>query len=130
MVDRELLHCIDPRSVYITTDKGYIFLDRRQQPNTLQTNSKIVDKPKEEQTVKTELSPSQSYMTTKQDNDNNVNPFAAGTAVWQSLMIYWLNGYGEFLKNTSKMSEQWYNIYYKPWVDWMAQQQRERQNRV
>jgi predicted transcriptional regulator len=46
IVDRELLHYIEARSVYITTDKGYIFLDNRrqqQQSNTLQTNSKIVN---------------------------------------------------------------------------------------
>jgi predicted transcriptional regulator len=29
MVDKELLHYIEPRRVYITTDKGYIFLKNR-----------------------------------------------------------------------------------------------------
>jgi hypothetical protein len=68
-------------------------------------------------------------MTSKQKNDNNdVNPFALCTAVWQSLMTYWLNAYGEFLKNASRMTEQWYNIFWKPWVNWMLQQH-ERQNR-
>jgi hypothetical protein len=48
----------------------------------------VFDKSKEE-TVKTELPISQSYMTSKQNNKNNdVNPFALGTAVWQSLMTY------------------------------------------
>jgi poly(3-hydroxybutyrate) depolymerase len=60
----------------------------------------IVDKPKEE-TVKAEPSSALSCMTRKQDNDN-INPFAAGTAVWQRLMTYWLNAYGEFLKNAPK----------------------------
>ena len=88
----------------------------------------IVDKSKEE-TVNTELPISQSYMTTKQnDKNNNVNPFAVGTVVWQSLMTNWLNAYGEFLKNASRMTEQWYNIFWKPWVNWMPQQQ-ERQNK-
>ena len=57
----------------------------------------ILDKPKQE-TVKEELRSAQSYMTTKQDNNknnSNVNPFAAGTALWQSFMTYWLNAYGE-----------------------------------
>jgi hypothetical protein len=85
----------------------------------------IVDKPKEE-TVKAELSSALPCMTTKQDNDNNVNPFAAGTAVWQSLMTYWLNAYGEFLKNAPKMTEQWYNTFWKPWVIWMTPQQQNR----
>ena len=44
MVDKELLHYIEYRLAYITTDKGYIFLNRRQhQSNILHTNSKVVD---------------------------------------------------------------------------------------
>jgi hypothetical protein len=80
----------------------------------------IVDKPKEE-IGKAELSSALSYMTTKQDNDknNNINPFSAGTEVWQSLMTYWLNAYGEFFKNTLKTTEEWYNIFYKPWLSLM-----------
>ena len=82
----------------------------------------IFNKPKKE-IGKAELSSALSYMTTKQDNDknNNINPFAAGTGVWQSLMTYWLNAYGEFFKNVLKMTEEWYNIFYKPWVNWMPQ---------
>src|SRR5919199_610784 len=55
-----------------------------------------VDKPKEEQTVKTELPSAPSHMTVQQDNNknNNINIFAAGTGIWQSLMTYWLNTYG------------------------------------
>ena len=29
IVDRELLHYIEARTVYITADKGYIFLDKK-----------------------------------------------------------------------------------------------------
>ena len=50
-------------------------------------------------------------------NNNSISPFAAGTAAWQSLMTYWLYTYGEFLKNALKMTEEWYNIFYKPWVN-------------
>ena len=53
-------------------------------------------------------------MTTKQDND--INLFAAGTTAWQSLMTYWLNAYGEFFKNALKTTEEWYKIFYKPWI--------------
>jgi hypothetical protein len=89
----------------------------------------IVDKPKEEETVKAESRSAPSYMTTKQDNkNNNVNPFVTGTEFWQSLMTYWFNAYGEFLKNAPKMSEYWYNTYSKPWLNWMAQ--RQQQDRV
>jgi predicted transcriptional regulator len=43
MVDRVLLHYIETRGIYITTDKGYIFLNRRQQSNTVQNNSNVFD---------------------------------------------------------------------------------------
>jgi predicted transcriptional regulator len=33
VVDEELLHYIEARSVYITTDKGYIFLKKRKYHN-------------------------------------------------------------------------------------------------
>jgi hypothetical protein len=68
------------------------------------------------------------YLTREQDkknnNDlNNPNPFVSGAAVWQSLMTYWLNAYGEFLKNAPKMTEYWYDTYWKPWLSWAPQQQ-------
>lgn len=99
-------------------------------PRSITGNQEESDKPKQE-TVKAELRSTQSYMTRKQDdnknnNNSNVNPFAADTALWQSLMTYWLNAYGEFFKNAPKMTEEWYNMFWKPWINWMAQQ---RQNR-
>ena len=88
----------------------------------LKTINKIVLLINQKKKPLIELPISQSYMTTKQDNkNNNVNPFAVGTVVWQSLMTNWLNAYGEFLKNASRMTEQWYNIFWKPWVNWMPQ---------
>jgi hypothetical protein len=87
----------------------------------------IVDKPKEEETVKAGPSSAPSYMTTKQDNkNNNVNPFVTGTEFWQSLMTYWFNAYGEFLKNAPKMTEYWYDAYWKPWLNWLPQRQQDR----
>jgi hypothetical protein len=67
-------------------------------------------------------------MTREQDKENFNNSFVAGTAVWQSLMTYWFNAYGEFLKNAPKMTEYWYNTYWKPWLNWMPQ--RQQQDRV
>jgi hypothetical protein len=66
-------------------------------------------------------------MTTKQDNKdfNNVNPFVAGTAIWQSLMTYWFNAYGEFLKSAPKMTEDWYNTFWKPWLNWAPKKQQQ-----
>jgi hypothetical protein len=93
----------------------------------------IVDKHKEEEeTVKAEPRSAPSYMTTKQDNKNfnNVNPFVAGAAIWQSLMTYWFNAYGEFLKSAPKMTEDWYNIFWKPWINWSPQRQQQGQDKL
>ena len=91
---------------------------------TANQQESIVDKIKQEKIPKAEISSAPSYIKSKQDNgknNNNINPFAAGTAAWQSLMTYWLHMYGVGL-NAMKMTEQWYNIFYKPWVNWMSQQ--------
>ena len=99
--------------------------------NRNQQEAAIVDKYKEEEeTVKAEPRSAPSYMTTKQDNKNfnNVNPFVAGTAIWQSLMTYWFNAYGEFLKSAPKMTEDWYNTFWKPWLNWAPQQQQGKDN--
>jgi len=65
----------------------------------------------------------------KKNNKNfiNSNPFVVGTAIWQSLMTYWLNACGEFLKNVPKMTEDWYDAFWKPWINWTPQQLREQQ---
>jgi hypothetical protein len=105
----------------------------RSTSNRNQEEAAIVDKHKEEEeeeeTAKAEPRSAPSYMTTQQDNKNfnNVNPFVAGTAIWQSLMTYWFNVYGEFLKSAPKMTEDWYNIFWKPWLNWAPQQQQQQQ---
>ena len=86
---------------------------------------RIVDKPKEE-TVKAEP----PYMTTKQDNKNFNNPFIEGSAVWQTSVTYWLNAYGEFIKNAPKMTQDWYDIFWKPWLNWMPQRQQQDKDKV
>ena len=95
--------------------------------NRNQEEATIVGKHKEEEEmVRTESHSSPSYMTKNQEDDkdfNNINPFVAGTAIWQSLMTYWFNAYGEFIKSASKMNEDWYNIFWKRWFDWVSQQQ-------
>jgi hypothetical protein len=66
-------------------------------------------------------------LTREQDKKNfSSNPFIVGTAVWQTSMKYWLDAYGEFLKNAPKMSEYWYNTYWKPWLNWLPQRQQDR----
>jgi hypothetical protein len=107
--------------------------DSRPTSNRNQEEEVIVDKHKEEEEkVKAEPRSVPSYMTTKQDNKNfnNVNPFVAGTAIWQSLMTYWFNAYGEFLKSAPKMTEYWYNTFWKPWLNWAPKQQQQGQDKV
>ena len=92
---------------------------------TANQHESIVDKIKQEKISKTEISYVPSYMKSKQDNgkndNDNINPFAAGTAAWQSLMTYWLYMYGIGSKNVLKITEEWYNTFYKPWLNWMPQ---------
>jgi hypothetical protein len=64
-------------------------------------------------------------LTREQYNKNINNPFIVGTAVWQASMKYWLDAYGEFLKNAPKMTEYWYDTYWKPWLNWMPQRQQQ-----
>ena len=95
-------------------------------PTARNREETIADKPKEEETVRAEPSSASSYMTREQDTkNNNVNPFVTGIAVWQSLMTYWFNAYGEFLKNAPKMTEYWYDTYWKPWLNWLPQRQQQ-----
>ena len=56
-----------------------------------------------------------SYM--KKNKDDIIHPFVASSAAWQSLMSYWFNAYEEFLKSISKMNEDWYNRFWKPWFN-------------
>jgi hypothetical protein len=130
-ITEEKVHtdCRNAEILAATTEQGAATADTTASsptPSTSNQQESIVDKPKEEEIGKAELSSAPYYMTTnKQDDDknnNNINPFASGTAAWQSLMTYWLYTYGEFNKNSLKMTEEWYNIFYKSWVNWMPRQ--------
>jgi hypothetical protein len=99
-------------------------------PTTGKKEESVVDKPKEEETVKAEPPSASSYMTREQDNNNLNNPFIVGAAAWQTTITYWLNAYGEFLKNAPKMTEDWYDIFWKPWLNWARQQQGQDKDRV
>ncbi|HYY49272.1 MAG TPA: hypothetical protein VE643_00235 [Nitrososphaeraceae archaeon] len=52
------------------------------------------------------------------------NPFVSATAFWQNMMTNWLNAYGEFIKNGTKITEYWYDVCWKPWIN--LQQHNER----
>ena len=80
----------------------------------------IVDK-HEEEMVRADPHSAPSYMA--KNKNNIVNPFIAGTAIWQSLLTYWFNVYVESLKSASKMNEDWYNIFWKPRLNSASYQQ-------
>jgi hypothetical protein len=52
------------------------------------------------------------------------NPFLSATAFWQNMMTNWFNAYGEFIKNGTKITEYWYDVCWKPWIN--LQQHNER----
>jgi|ERR687885_2270596 hypothetical protein len=85
-----------------------------------QQERNIVNKSKEEMS-KAEQSSASSYMKTEHDDDKNgnINPFTAGSTAWQSLMTYWMYTYGESVKNSLKMTGEWCNVFWKPWVNWL-----------
>ncbi|HJT48107.1 MAG TPA: hypothetical protein VJ729_07975 [Nitrososphaeraceae archaeon] len=68
----------------------------------------------------------------KQNNDSyfsaSDNPFVSATAFWQNTMSDWFNAYGEFIKNGSKITEYWYDICWKPWIN--LQQQTQNRDKV
>ena len=50
------------------------------------------------------------------------NPFVLATTFWQNMVANWFNAYGEFFKNGTKISEYWYDTYWKPWLNWQQYQ--------
>jgi hypothetical protein len=46
---------------------------------------------------------------------NNLNPFMMGMDLWQNAAMSWIAAYNELVKNTSKMSEYWFNLFWGRW---------------
>src|SRR5919197_87435 len=69
----------------------------------------------------------------KMDDDKNFsefNPFFSGAAFWKTFMTNWFNADSQFLKNATSITEYWYNVYWKPWLDWQQlYQQRLQENK-
>ena len=64
----------------------------------------------------------------KENNDSpftgSNNPFVSATAFWQNMMTNWFNAYGEFIKNGTKITEYWYDVCWKPWINLQQHNQR------
>ena len=46
------------------------------------------------------------------NNYNNLNPFMTAMDLWQTAAMSWIATYNELVKNASKMSEYWLNIFW------------------
>ena len=70
----------------------------------------------------------QEVQRQKENNDSQFtgsdNPFVSATAFWQNMMTNWFNAYGEFIKNGTKITEYWYDVCWKPWIDLQQHNQR------
>jgi hypothetical protein len=50
------------------------------------------------------------------NNYNNLNPFMMmGMDLWQTAAMSWIATYNELVKNASKMSEYWFNLFWSRW---------------
>ena len=49
------------------------------------------------------------------NNYNNLNPFMMAMDLWQNAAMSWIATYNELVKNTSKMSEYWFNLFWGRW---------------
>jgi hypothetical protein len=45
---------------------------------------------------------------------DNLNPCMMGVDLWQTAAMSWIATYNEFVKNASKMSEYWLNLFQSP----------------
>ena len=64
------------------------------------------------------LSDNNNTDTNKQDLNNNYkcNPFMTTYVdLWQTAAMSQIAAYNEFVKNASKMSEYWLNLFSSPW---------------
>ncbi|HZD81339.1 MAG TPA: hypothetical protein VE076_00560, partial [Nitrososphaeraceae archaeon] len=52
----------------------------------------------------------------RNENLNKPNSYTNGVAMWQRSAIAWINTYNEFVRNTAKMNEYWFNLLCRPWT--------------
>ena len=49
------------------------------------------------------------------NNYNNLNPFMMGMDLWLTAAMSSIATYNELVKNASKMSEYWFNLFWSRW---------------
>ena len=52
--------------------------------------------------------------TNEQDLNYKCTPFMMGVDLWQTAAMSWIATYNEFVKNASKLSEYWLNLFSSP----------------
>jgi hypothetical protein len=52
----------------------------------------------------------------RNENLSKPNSYTNGVAMWQRSAIAWINTYNEFVRNTAKMNEYWFNLLCRPWT--------------
>ena len=61
----------------------------------------------------------------KEEQDNGPNPFATmNMALWQSAVRNWIDIYSEFILNSSKITEYWFNLIWRPWIKEQGKRER------
>jgi hypothetical protein len=50
----------------------------------------------------------------KQENLNYPNTFITTIALWQNYTMAWIVTYNEFVRNTRRMAEYWYHLFWNP----------------
>src|SRR5919112_262791 len=79
-------------------------------------------------TTKESIEPLPQQQTIRQENlirskentndylRNDLDPFAANMTSWQYSTVAWIDMYKEFAINAAKLSEYWFNLFWRPWT--------------
>jgi len=56
-------------------------------------------------------------MTSEREQEGNIpNPFLNLVSLWQNYLIYWIEVNRNFYGNAIKTNEQWFKVFWDPWL--------------
>jgi hypothetical protein len=116
---------------YVTEEK--VHSDCRNASELTKTSVVAEETPPVPYIGKIQSSSSQSVEEKEHDkNFYNFNPSGSGGTqqFWHFLITNWYNTYDEFLKNSTKIVEYWYDTCWKPWLTWPQQRQQKDRYKV
>jgi hypothetical protein len=80
----------------------------------LTTKESIEEEKRQQQII------SQENLITSRENANYLrndrDPFWANMTLWQYYTVSWIDMYKEFVINSAKLSESWFNLFWSPWT--------------